>query len=171
MKERFMVRRVFYGFHYKPDNWRVMQIKNIGAIEGSRLLNSNEWESIKRGGDQAIKRWIDEEMNGTSCLVVLIGQDTANRRWVNYEITKAWNEGKGVVGVYINTLKDQNNRQSLKGQNPFYYIKLENGVPLAFVAKAYEPNFPESKDAFNYISNNLQAMVEEAISIRNNYRI
>ena len=105
-----MVRRVFYSFHYEFGVGRVMQIKNIGAIEGSRLLNSNEWESIKRGGDQAIKRWIDEEMNGTSCLVVLIGQNTAKAAGrVNYEITKAWNEGKGVVGVYINKLADKNN--------------------------------------------------------------
>lgn len=39
-------------------------------------------------------------------MVVLIGEDTAKRKWVKYEIKKAWNEGKGVLGIYIHNLKD-----------------------------------------------------------------
>ena len=31
-------RRVFYSFHYKPDNWRVATVRNIGSIEGKMLL-------------------------------------------------------------------------------------------------------------------------------------
>ena len=28
--------------------------------------------------------------------IVLIGESTANRKWINYEITKSWNDHKGV---------------------------------------------------------------------------
>ena len=46
-----MARKVFLSFHYKPDSWRVSQIKSIGKIEGTPLLSSNSWEEVKRGGD------------------------------------------------------------------------------------------------------------------------
>lgn len=62
-----MARRVFYSFHHKTDGWRVWLFRNMGVIEGSRLLG-NEWETIKRGGNQAIERWIKEQVSGTSCL-------------------------------------------------------------------------------------------------------
>ena len=31
-----MARRTFYSFHYKPDNWRAAQVRNMGVIEGNR---------------------------------------------------------------------------------------------------------------------------------------
>ena len=102
-----MARRVFFSFHYKPDNWRAAQIRNSGVVEGDRPVTDNEWESITRLGDAAIQRWIDAQLYGKSCLIVLIGSYTANRKWINYEIAKAWNDGKGVLGIYIHNLKDQ----------------------------------------------------------------
>lgn len=37
-----MARRTFYSFHYKPDNWRVSQVRNMGVvgIYVHNLLNS-----------------------------------------------------------------------------------------------------------------------------------
>ena len=81
-----MARRVFYSFHYDLDNWRVQQVKNMGAVEGQPLLSANEWEDVEAGGAKAIQKWIDEQMAGKSCNVVLIGSETAGRRWVEYEI-------------------------------------------------------------------------------------
>ena len=42
-----------------------------------------------------IKRWINGTMASCSCVVVLIGYQTATRPWVKYEIERGWNEGKG----------------------------------------------------------------------------
>jgi hypothetical protein len=67
----------------------------MGVVEGQRLLSSNDWEDVKKGGDKAIKRWIDEQMKNKSCAVVLIGYGTAGRKWINYEIEKAWEDGGG----------------------------------------------------------------------------
>ena len=58
------MKRVFYSFHYDNDCWRVSQIKQIGSIEGQKVVSANEWESVKRGGDGAIKRWVDNAMIG-----------------------------------------------------------------------------------------------------------
>ena len=55
-----MARRVFYSFHYKPDNWRASQVRNMGVIEGNRPASDNEWEKVTSGGDKAIEKWIAE---------------------------------------------------------------------------------------------------------------
>ena len=96
-----MARRCFFCFHYLPDNWRASTVRSIGAIEGNRPATDNDWETVKRGGDAAIKRWINGQMAGKSCTIVLVGANTAGRKWINYEIGRSWDEGMGVVGINI----------------------------------------------------------------------
>jgi hypothetical protein len=98
-------RQVFYSFHYKPDCWRASQVRNIGAIEGNKPAPDNDWETITRSGDDAIKKWIKDQMKYRTCTVVLVGENTANRKWINYEIVESWNAGMGVVGIYIHVEK------------------------------------------------------------------
>ncbi|MCO5110289.1 MAG: TIR domain-containing protein [Burkholderiaceae bacterium] len=114
-----MARKVFYSFHYQPDSWRVSQVRNIGAIEDNKPAKDNDWETVTKGGDKAIEKWIDEQMSGRSCVVVLIGSATANRKWINHEIKKAWADGKGLVGVHIHGLKNSEGKTCAKGANPF----------------------------------------------------
>lgn len=96
-----MTRKVFYSFHYVPDSQRAAQVRNMGKLEGNSVASDNEWESITDGGDPAIAKWIDDQMYGRSCAVILAGSATAGRKWINYEIEKAWTDGRGVVGIYI----------------------------------------------------------------------
>ena len=84
-----MARKVFYSFHYKPDNWRASQVRQMGVIEGDAPVSDNDWEKVTKGGDEAIKKWIDGQMSGKSCAVVLIGTNTAGRKWINHKIIKA----------------------------------------------------------------------------------
>lgn len=99
-------RNVFYSFHYKPDHWRVQQVRKMGALAGNAAVAINTWETIVAGGDQAIQAWIDKNMSGKSCVVVLIGTRTAGRKWINYEVEKAWNDGKGVLGIHIHPAQE-----------------------------------------------------------------
>lgn len=84
-----MKRQVFYSFHFGNDVMRVQQIRNIGAIEGNEPVSPNNWEEIRRTGKSAVEKWIDDNMRHKSCVVVLVGSETANRKWVDYEIRKA----------------------------------------------------------------------------------
>lgn len=164
-----MARRVFYSFHYKPDNWRASQVRNMGVIEGNRPCSDNDWEKITQGGDDKIKKWIAEQLDGKSCEVVLIGSNTAGRKWINHEIVKGWNDGKGVVGIYVHNLQDSNENQSTKGSNPFASIKYgDSGKMLSSIVKAYDPPYSTSKHVYDHIKTNLEDWVEEAISIRSN---
>ena len=88
-------RRAFFSFHYTPDNWRVAQVRNIGAVEGNAPVSDNDWGTVTKGGDATIRNWINNQMSGKSCAIVLIGRHTSGRKWIKYEIEKAWNDGKG----------------------------------------------------------------------------
>ena len=165
-----MVRRVFYSFHYRPDNWRAATVRNIGAIEGNRPAKDNDWEAIKKGGDASIKRWIADQMNYRSCTVVLVGSNTAKRKWINYEIVKSWNDGMGIVGIRIHGLEDSNGMISTTGSNPFDYIPYGNtGKKLSSIVKCYDPAGRTSKERYGWISSHLANAVEEAICIRANH--
>ena len=66
-----MTRRVFCSFHDEQDSWRAATVRNIGALDGNEPVADNDWETAKRGGDPAIKRWIAEQMQNRTCCVVL----------------------------------------------------------------------------------------------------
>ena len=160
-----MARRVFYSFHYEPDSWRASQVRNIGTIEGNKPATDNDWETVKKGGDVAIKRWIVSEMSNRSCTVVLVGTNTANRKWINHEIVESWNQGMGVVGIRIHGLKDSSGRTATMGRNPFDYIRYEGGK-LSSVVKCRNPAGQTSRERYDWISSDLANAVEEAIDIR-----
>ena len=63
-----MKRQVFYSFHYKNDVMRVSQIRNIGALEDNKPVSDNDWEEVKRKGDDNVKKWINDNMKYRSCL-------------------------------------------------------------------------------------------------------
>ena len=43
-----MKRQVFFSFHYKPDNWRASQVREMGTIEGNSAVSDNDWETARR---------------------------------------------------------------------------------------------------------------------------
>lgn len=165
-----MSRKVFYSFHFTPDSWRASQVRNIGIVEGNQPVSDNDWEDVKKGGNDAIQKWINNQLHGRSCTIVLIGKNTAGRKWIKYEIEKSWNDGKGVVGIYVHNLKNANGEQTSKGNNPFDDFTMKrNGKKLSSIVKVYDPPYSDSADVYDYIKNNLESWVEEAISIRENY--
>lgn len=162
-----MARRCFYSFHYKPDNWRVSQVRNIGVIEGNRPAPDNDWETIVKTGDAAIEKWIADQMNGRSCTVVLVGQNTADRKWINHEIIRSWDEGMGVVGIHIHGLLDKDGYVAQKGKNPFSFIGYgDTGKKLSSIVKCYNPTGSNSKERYAWISKHLSNAANEAVRIR-----
>ncbi len=132
-------REVFYSFHYEPDNWRASQVRSIGKVEGNSPASDNDWETIK-GSEKAIEEWIEKQLEGRSCTVVLVGEKTANRKWIDYEIVESWNKKKGVVGIYIHGIKNSSGKIANKGNNPFDYITYgSDGKKLSSIVKCYDP--------------------------------
>jgi MTH538 TIR-like domain (DUF1863) len=158
-----MAHKCFLSFHYRPDNWRVQKVKQMGAIEGQAVLDSNGWETVKRGGDVAIQKWIDDHMKNRECLVVLVGEKTAGRRWVNYEIKTAWGKGMGVLAIHIHNIEDRHGIQAKKGGNPFTGLTVDG---KAVTGKVYDPPYSVSKNVYSHISENIESWVSEAVKAR-----
>lgn len=127
-------RQIFYSFHYDNDVFRVQQVRNIGALEDNKPVSANDWEEVKKKGDKAIEKWIEDNMNNRSCVVVLVGEETHKRPWVKYEIKKAWKDGRGLVGINIHNLKDPRTGTCLKGENPFEQFSI-NGKKLSTIVR------------------------------------
>jgi hypothetical protein len=163
-----MARKVFTSFHYEPDNWRANQIRNMGKLEGNSVATTNKWEEVTNGGNKAIEKWIDDNMSGKSCVIVFVGENTANRRWIDYEIKKAWEAGRGLFGIYIHNLKNNKGEKSNKGSNPFEGFTV-NGKKLSTIIKCYNPPFSTSAYVYDHIKDNIEDWIEEAIVIRNQY--
>ena len=105
-------RRVFFSFHYQRDNWSVSQIRNSWLANpyhaSQPFYDHAEWEKIQRQGDAAIKRWINDQLSGSSVTVVLAGPQTMGRRWVKYEIDESLRLGKGLIAVTIEGMRQRN---------------------------------------------------------------
>lgn len=160
-----MARRVFYSFQYKTDHWRASQIRNIGVVDGNRPVTDNDWETVTKGKDPAIERWIRAQMRGRSCTVVLIGATTAGRKWIDFEIEESWKARLGVLGIHIHNLNNSLGKQATKGANPFSAFNL-NGKALTSIIKTYDPPFTISTNVYKHISENLEDWVDAAIEIR-----
>lgn len=153
---------VFYSFHYDSDSWRVQQIINMGALEGQTILNAQEWEAVKRGGDQAIKDWVSQQMAYKSAAVVLVGAKTAERPWVRYEIAYAWDNRKPLVGIRIHGLADRSGKTDTQGESPFSRVTLKGGGTVGNFVPLYTPSGWNSQAVYADIKANLKGWVANA---------
>ncbi|MCH7969254.1 MAG: TIR domain-containing protein [Thaumarchaeota archaeon] len=131
-----MTRRVFFSFHYERDAWRASIVRNSGITKNvAGFIDSAEWETIESEGDDAIKRWIRDQLDGTSVTVVLIGAKTSTRRWIRYELNRSWVRGNGILGIHIHQIKDPNQLTDNKGDTKFgpkFKMKNDDGKQYFF---------------------------------------
>jgi hypothetical protein len=160
-----MARKIFFSFHYERDVWRAGQVRNSNVVADEDqygFIDAVDWESIKKKGDSAIERWIDDQLKNTSITAVLIGAETANREWVQHEIVKSWNRGNGLVGIRIHNIKDQDQKTDTPGRNPLDDFKLPDGTILSSVCKTYDWVIDNGRT-------NLGKWADEAADIRAKY--
>ena len=129
-----MARRVFFSFHYQNDIFRVNTVRNHWLTKSDRddagYWDHSLWEATKLRGDQALKKLIEDGLYGTSVTAILIGAETAGRKWVNYEIQRSHELGKAIIGVYIHQIRcAKTKRIDARGRNPLadFYFDTANG--------------------------------------------
>lgn len=157
-----MARRVFFSFHYENDVWRANIVRNSWVTkpntEAAGFIDAADFEEVKKGGDSAIKRWIDNQLIGTSVTVVLIGAETSNREYVKYELEKSYSRGNGIVAIYVHKIRDRNSYQSSKGSNAFGEIGKDKNSNPVYLSVNYKTYDWFDDDGYN----NLGKWVEEA---------
>jgi len=98
-----MARRVYFAFDYQ-DVFEVNQIRRSAQFDDVSVrgfTDASQWETLQKKDDATIKRAIDEALIGTSVTVVCIGERTASRPYVKYELNASADRGNGLLGVYL----------------------------------------------------------------------
>ncbi|MEW5896937.1 MAG: TIR domain-containing protein [Nanoarchaeota archaeon] len=157
-----MARKVFFSFHYERDVWRAGIVRNSDitkkSIEAAGFIDAASWEEVKKKGDDAIKKWIADQLNGTSVTIVLIGAETASREWVIHEIKESYNKGNGLLGIYIHNIKDQNQRTDNKGENPFDKLYIETNGTKKYLSQILPTYDWVNNDGYNNLGKWIEAV-------------
>ncbi len=119
-----MKAKTFFCFNYRSDEYRARQVINSWLTnnhqhEFTGCVPAADFENIEMKGAAALHNWIDEQLEGTTVTVVLIGGDINAKPYIKYAVEKSWARGNGMVGIYIHQLEDQNGRTCLRGSNTF----------------------------------------------------
>lgn len=157
-----MARSIFASFYYDGDADRVQQVLKMGAIESDSLVTAQAWESVKYKTDAAIENWIQTQMLRKSAVVVMVGTATASRKWVDYEIRKAWDDRRPLVGIRIHSLKNLAQQTSSAGPNPFANVSLKDGSRLDSRVDLHDPPGADSKAVYASIAANVDRWIANA---------
>ncbi|MBC7838409.1 MAG: TIR domain-containing protein [Nitrospiraceae bacterium] len=140
-----MARKVFFSFHYERDSQRAAVVRNHAVTkdrnEAAGYVDKAAWESIERQGDAAIRRWIAEQLSGTSVTVVLVGAQTSNRKWVIYELQQSYARGNGLLAVNLHNIRDFTGNIDIAGDTIFGSLGKDssgNDVYFHQVAETYD---------------------------------
>ncbi|MET0287316.1 MAG: TIR domain-containing protein [Polyangiales bacterium] len=156
-----MSRHVFYSLHYEQDRARAELIRKLNGLVPNLEAKPTEWATLQRTGEFAIKRWFEQQLRGRSCTIVLIGAQTASRKWVQYEIERSWQLGVGLLGVHVHNLNNERGEQASKGGDPFANLTVDRGL-----VRTYDPPEQDSKLAYRYIADHLARWVDDAVAAR-----
>ncbi len=118
-----MARHIFFSFHYKDvADFRANVVRNSWLTKDKRnkdiFYDGSIWEEAITKGVRALKDLINKGLHFTSVTVALIGKETHDRRWVKYEILKSFEEGNGILAIYLNRIKGKDGYIESKGVNP-----------------------------------------------------
>ncbi len=138
----------------------------MGAIEGDQIVDDNSWEQVKKGGDPAIEKWIKTQMSSCDVVIVLVGDKTASRPWVNFEIRYAWDNKYPIFGIRVHGLKSVDGYTSTAGTNPFQSINLSNGKLLSDYVPLHAPSGGTSQEVYANIKSNIRNWIKDAPSMQ-----
>lgn len=108
------IKNVFVSHHHKDDA-SVDGLTDMLSGNGYQLRNSSirvnpdNQERLDQGkvSDRTISRLLRMKMRWASQVIVVIGKETRQRPWVDWEIRAAHQLGKPIIGVYENGLNGQ----------------------------------------------------------------
>ena len=136
-----MARRTFFSFHYVPDVWRAMNVRNSWVVrpkdadeQAPGFFDGSVFEAKKRESDTALKNFLRDGLQRTSVTCVLTGSDTWSRRWVRYEIARSVVRGNGLLTVDIHAIGNRQGETSARGADPLAQMgvyRTDSGILLA----------------------------------------
>jgi hypothetical protein len=160
-----MPRKAFFSFHYENDVARAMQVRNSWVTkdrEAAGFVDAAAFEEVKKGGDAAIKKWITNQLSGTSVTAVLIGSETSKREYVKHELKESYAKGNGMLGIYIHNCKNLDGQTSAKGSNQFGEIGKDDKGNAIFFSNKYKMYDWVNDDGYKNLGTWIEAAAKDA---------
>jgi hypothetical protein len=101
-----MGRKVFVSYSHRLDQDSADDFRDFFADQRDVFIDKSIREDIGELGNETIKSRLRTLIRDASVTVVLVGQDTGGRSWVDWEIYNSLrksfqNERNGLLGIYI----------------------------------------------------------------------
>ena len=132
-------RYIFPSFRWE-DAWLVNQIVNLPFVIGTteiQFRNGVPPEEV-HSSDDAIRRWIQNSMDGCTCLILFVGEETYKSDWVAYELELARKRSIGRIIVYLDGMKRKDGSICHRGPDPYAYRGMyTSNSPNAYIIKQY----------------------------------
>ena len=107
-------KNVFISHHHKDDEHvdkltKLLKTKNYQIRNSSIRAKPANQARLDKGlvKDSTIRRLLRMKMSWAGVVLVLVGKETHTRPWVDWEIGEAHKQGKKIVGVFENGLKEK----------------------------------------------------------------
>lgn len=101
--------------HYHADEENIKKIKDLLGGDFSirnYSVTSDKYNNAK--DKEYIKSLLRPLINQTSICICLIGPNTRDSEWVNWEVDQAMKQGKRIIGVYLWGAKDSDIPKALE---------------------------------------------------------
>ncbi len=160
-----MARKVFFSFHYKNDVVRANQVRNSWVTkdrEAAGFVDAAAFEKVEKEGIAAVKKWINDQLSGTSVTAVLIGSETNQREYVKYELQASYAKGNGMLGIYVHQCKDLSGKTDKKGSNQFGEIGKDKNGNAVYFSTNYKCYDWVDNDGYNNLGTWIEAAAKEA---------
>ena len=97
-----MARRVFISYQHKDQ----MKAKGFNLMSYAdnidvSFVGRHLLDPVDSTSPDYIRAKVREQISGTSVTVVLLGRDTADSSWVDWEIEESNNKGNGLLGIRL----------------------------------------------------------------------
>ncbi|MGF1670686.1 MAG: TIR domain-containing protein [Balneolaceae bacterium] len=93
--------------HHSKDEEHIGKLKDLLTRQGYQIKNSSidSTKPNQANNEEYIKRLLRLRIQWAGTFICLVGSETHNRDWVNWEIEQAHKKDKRIVGVYIRGAK------------------------------------------------------------------
>jgi hypothetical protein len=118
-----MARNVFFSFDF-DDVMATNIVRNSNVVRAENMnlpfRDYSLYEVVKTGGAAAVRRAIDDGLEGTTVTVICTGGLTWRSDWVRYEIAKSLERGNALMVVDIDGVGPP--PKPLRGDSPLDYL-------------------------------------------------
>ena len=160
-------RPVFLCFDCSSDLPRASMIRDMVRVSGDYDFFDVNWSVLTHLPEETVHAMIDEQLVRCDCLLVLITAATARCPMVEYEIRRALEMKKGIVGIHVHHLRPEPSLSAEKGVNPFFGIRLSTRERLCTYVSCYDPPFTTTRFTYDDIYSHLDLLIEDAVRLRN----